>query len=49
MATMIITAIILAWVAVVVIKKVMTHRSGERTCECGCLNCAAVKTCHPPK
>jgi hypothetical protein len=47
--TIIISAIILAVVAAIIIKRIVDRKKGKSSCGCGCSDCAASSMCHSDK
>lgn len=49
MATIIISAVLMAIVAAVIAGIVRDKKKGESSCGCGCAGCAMNGSCHPEK
>jgi hypothetical protein len=45
-ATIILSGIILGFMALVITKQVKKARSGESGCGCGCSGCSSASSCH---
>ncbi|BCZ45264.1 hypothetical protein psyc5s11_13310 [Clostridium gelidum] len=48
-ATIILSGIILGFMALVITKQVKKVRSGESGCGCGCSGCSSASACHGTK
>ncbi len=46
LATILITLVLVAVVAVIVIELWRNHRKGKSTCGCNCAHCAMAGSCH---
>ena len=49
MATIVVSAVLLAIVAAVIAVMVRDRKKGKSSCGCGCAGCAMNGACHPPK
>ena len=49
LATIIICAILIAVVAIIVVKLRRDKKQGKSSCSCGCQGCAMSDTCHSKK
>ncbi len=49
MATIIISAVLLATLAAVIVGMVRSKKKGKSSCGCGCANCAMSGECHSKK
>ncbi|MCR5637071.1 MAG: FeoB-associated Cys-rich membrane protein [Clostridiales bacterium] len=46
LSTIVISLILIAVVALIVIKTAVDKRNGKSSCSCGCQNCAMRDSCH---
>ena len=49
MATIIISAVLVLFVAAILVSMVRGKRKGKSSCGCGCAGCAMNGACHPAK